>query len=362
MLGATVYDMPHGITHLGLDLATVDPNVTKINVEDSPLVHELIRTASTKRNAMTAEEESIWLSQYHEKLKSFQPDMVCFYGGLLLENMVANEARHLGIPCVAYIGNGNYTGERWYRDVSLILTDSQATARFYKETQNLDMVPIGKFIDPATVLAEQHSRETLLFINPSLQKGAAIVAALAILLATRRPDIRFEVVQSRGDWNAIVQVVSTQLGFPPQPLENVTLTPNTRDMRPVYSRARLLLAPSLWWESGPRVTVEAMMNGIPAIVTKRGGNPEWVKDAGLLLELNDELYEPPYNKIPNTDFIIQVIDRIIELYDDENCYQTLATKAKQVGIEYFGSKNIENLLSHLQPLLAQRAGDSLTER
>jgi glycosyltransferase involved in cell wall biosynthesis len=64
---------------------------------------------------------------------------------------------------------------------------------------------------------------------------------------------------------------------------NVTLHPPTRDMRPLYARARLLLAPSQWEEAWGRVATEAQVSGIPVLASNRGGLPEAVGNGGILL-------------------------------------------------------------------------------
>jgi glycosyltransferase involved in cell wall biosynthesis len=51
-----------------------------------------------------------------------------------------------------------------------------------------------------------------------------------------------------------------------------------------YSRSRLIVVPSIWFEGFPNVIVEAMMHGKPVIASRIGGIPEIVADdAGILL-------------------------------------------------------------------------------
>ena len=69
------------------------------------------------------------------------------------------------------------------------------------------MTPVGTFIEPARVVVPQNTRERILYINPSPEKGAGVVAQLALMLEKTRPDIRFEVVESRGDWQGMVRKV-----------------------------------------------------------------------------------------------------------------------------------------------------------
>jgi hypothetical protein len=161
---------------------------------------------------------------------------------------------------------------------------------------------VGVFIDPAAVVAQHPRPDRVLFVNPTLEKGAAVVCRMAMLLERRRPDIVFEVVEARGKWEDIVQMVTAAFGEPRDSLSNVVVTPNTVDMRPLYGRARCLLVPTLWWESAGRVIVEAMLNGIPAIVSNRGGPPEMLGEGGLRIEFPPACYQPPFTSFPATGF------------------------------------------------------------
>lgn len=362
ILGATAFDTPKGISRLGAQWALVAQargEYKLVHVQDGPLAHNLVPTASTHRDLMTSAECSLWLFHYLRLLNSFRPDCVYYYGGHQpLDLLIAREARVRGIPVAFYLANGNYSATAWCRDVDLILTDSQATADFYRDTFGYPVTPIGAFIDPAQVVAATHSRERVLMINPSLEKGVGLFIQIAMLMAERRPDIVFEVVESRGNWPEILKSVGQAMGRPVEELPNVVVTPNTPDMRPIYGRARLLLAPSLWWESSGRVLAEALLNGIPAIVTDRGGMPEMVGEAAVRLTLPPSYHEPPYNQLPKPALLEPLLARIERFYDDEAHYQTFVARAFEVGRSRHGLQaNTARLIQALEPLVRQRAGD-----
>jgi len=196
-------------------------------------------------------------------------------------------------------------------------------------------------------------------VNPSVEKGVGLFIQLAMLMAERRPDIIFEVVESRGNWPEILKVVGNAMGRTIDHLPNVVVTPNTSDMRPVYGRARLLMAPSLWWESSGRVLAEAMLNGIPAIITDRGGMPEMIGEAGVRMTLPPACHEPPYDKLPKPALLEPLIARIERFYDDEAHYQMFVARAFDVGRTRHGmDHSTERLMNALAPLFAQRAGDA----
>lgn len=122
--------------------------------------------------------------------------------------------------------------------------------------------------------AATHDR--VLFINPVADKGLEIALRVAALC----PDIPFEFVESwtldAGQRAALAARLTT--------LPNVTLTPHQSDMRPLYARARLLLAPSRWEEAWGRVATEAQAHGLPVIATRIGGLTEATGPGGVLVE------------------------------------------------------------------------------
>jgi glycosyltransferase involved in cell wall biosynthesis len=359
ILGATVFDHERGTAGLqGEWPAAQARRGDLLTVRDGPLEHMVYVTASTQRDHMTSREEGVWFLLYQQALEQYRPDVVFYYGGQAVDHLIPVEARLRGIPVAFYLANGNYARSRWCRDVDLILTDSQATADMYASKLRIQPVALGAFIDPARVVAQQHTRERLLFVNPTREKGVALVIRLAMLLERRRPDITFEVVESRGKWTDILRAVSTAMGDPREALSNVVATPNTNDMRPVYGRARLLLAPSLWWESAARVVAEAMLNGIPPIVTDHGGMPEMVGDGGITLRLGAIYHEKPYTRVPPDEALEPLLQRLEELIDDEAQYAELSACAVHVGqTRHSLNASTQRLLTALQPLVARRAGD-----
>lgn len=361
ILGASVFDDERGTAGLLGQWPAVRARQGEVlKLRDGPLEHRILITADTRRDAMTCAEERRWFLLYRQALDRVRPDVVFYYGGQPLDFLIAAEARARGIPVAFYLANASYGQSRWCRDVDLVLTNSSSTANLYARRLGVVPVAVGAFIDPARVLAPRREPRRLLFINPSLEKGVAVVVRLAMMLEQRRPDIVFEVVESRGHWGRMLRAVSTALGDPRETLANVIVTAHTSDMRPVYGRARLLLAPSLWWESMGRVLVEAMLNGIPPVVTDRGGMPEMVGEGGLMLRFDAAFHEQPYTRVPPAEALEPLVQRLEALYDDEAAYARLAAAALRAGQAHHRDASTRRLLQALAPLVAQRAGDSDT--
>lgn len=359
VLGATIFDNPKGMGGLKEQFPELNAHLHQlIEAEDGPLTHQLVVSYSHNRNHFTTHEEGLWYSQYLYMLDSFKPDVVWFYGGLTMDMLIADEARDRGIPVAFYLANGNYKSPRWCRDVDLILSDSQATAEMYRKEVGYTAKPVGKFIAPESFIAEHHKRERLLFVNPSWPKGASVFVQLAAKLERERPDIELEVVEARADWLTVLRETSRKMGMQLGSLSNVTVTANTSDMRGPYSRARVLVAPSLWWESSGRVLAEAMLNGIPALITNRGGMPEMIGNAGIAFDFPSACYEEPYQQLLSDDELQPLVDAVISLFDDEALYQDYVDRAWLVGKEkHHLDAATERLVTALTPLVRQHAGN-----
>ena len=359
VLGATVFDNPKGMGRLKEQFPDINAHLHQlIEAKDGPLNHQLVVSNSHNRNHFTTHEEGLWYSQYLYMLDSFKPDVVWFYGGLTLDMLIADEARDRGIPVAFYLANGSYKSPRWCRDVDLILTDSKATAEMYRKTVGYIAKPIGSFLDPDIFVATKHESKRLLFINPSWEKGASVFVQLAEKLERERPDIELEVVEARADWPAVLRETTRQMGQQRSSLNNVTITANTSDMRGPYSRARVLIAPSLWWESSGRVLAEAMLNGIPALITNRGGMPEMVGNAGITFDFPDACYEEPYRHLLNDEELQPLFDATVAFFDDEILYWDYVGRAKQVGKEkHHLDAATERLVTELAPLVRLRVGN-----
>ncbi|MEV5989421.1 glycosyltransferase family 4 protein [Streptomyces sp. NPDC052051] len=109
---------------------------------------------------------------------------------------------------------------------------------------------------------------SVLMINPIPAKGSERLHQLIRLM----PEQHFTLVE--GWWD-------TATDFTAYP--NVTYVPRVYDMEPLYRSHRLLLVPSTVEDAFPRVIIEAALHGVPTIGTDRGGIPEAIGDAGIVL-------------------------------------------------------------------------------
>ena len=330
-------------------------------VEDGDLTHKLIKTEHTARAKMTSAEENLWFKQYTELLQEFKPDVVFFYASKMpFDLLIAYEAKIRGIKTAAFIAHQFKISKRWSHDIDLLITDSQATSKMYHDREGLSISTVGAFVDSQQIIAKHRDPKRILFVNAMWEKGSSIVAQLALTLEKRRPDIVFEVIESRGNWTDKLQKVSSMIDEKRNALDNVIVLPQTSDMCSVYANARLLLAPSLWWESFPRVVAEALMNGIPVIASKSGGLPEMVADGGVIFDFPSRFFQKPYFGILKADILGNLIKTIERFYDDEVFYQGIVEKSLKQAKMHSVEVNTERLLAAFNPLIDECAGDHCT--
>jgi glycosyltransferase involved in cell wall biosynthesis len=160
----------------------------------------------------------------------------------------------------------------------LCISNSRFTAAAYKNAFGIESTVIYPFIKPDRYRTRGEGK-SVLFINPVPEKGVE----LAIDLARLCPEIPFMFVEAWTlDANTKARLLSTLASLP-----NVTFVPRTRDMRALYEKARIVLAPSQYEEAFGRIAAEAQVSGIPVMATRRGGLPEAVGPGGVLLDTAD---------------------------------------------------------------------------
>ena len=135
--------------------------------------------------------------------------------------------------------------------------------------------------------------DSVLFINPIAEKGVSRAIAIARLC----PDIPFIFAEAWWYSDEKKQELLRMIGN----LPNITVVPPRRNMTTLYSRARLLLMPSVWREAWGRVASEAHVSSIPVLASDVGGVSEAVGPGGTLFapDAKDEDWAAELNKLWN---------------------------------------------------------------
>jgi len=220
---------------------------------------------------------------------------------------LAEALRALGVPVVLYLRNVEF--EENGGDVSAIpgaryIANSDFTAAAYGRRYGLRCTVIPPTIDAGAYRSDgPRDRATLINIHPV--KGYAIARDMARAC----PDIPFLFVEG---W-ALDEQAFRQARAEIDALPNATFLPRTRDMRAVYGRTRVLLAPSQWEEAWGRVASEAHCSGIPVIGSDRGGLPQAIGPGGLIVR----------HDAPVADWV----EALRSVWTDESTYAALSEAA-----------------------------------
>lgn len=216
-------------------------------------------------------------------LTQSQPDLLLTFGADPLEHRLCTAARTQGVPVLLALHN------LAYRDLGLqlppadgLLLPSQFMARAYADVP-LPAVVLPPPLWPADVQVTTHDPVFATFVNPEPEKGARLVARLAAL----RPNWPLLVVQGRAGAGRFAAAVR-DVGGEPATLPQVHEVPGGVPVRELLAVTRVLLMPSRVAEAAGRLAAEAVANGIPTLVSARGGLPEMVEGCGTVIEGDPE--------------------------------------------------------------------------
>jgi glycosyltransferase involved in cell wall biosynthesis len=214
-----------------------------------------------------------------------------------------------GVPLVVYLRNVEFhelAGDPRELHSALYIANSEFTARTYKAKFDIDSTVIPPTIDPASY-STPTTGEFVTLINPYEEKGFD----LAVRIAAACPEIPFLFVESwKLDDSHRARIEQTISPFP-----NIKLEGRTSDMKTVYGRTKILLAPSKWEEAWGRVASEAHCSGIPVVGSRRGGLPEAIGAGGVVLD-----YDAP---------LADWVATVRKLWSDKAEYQSLSAAALQ---------------------------------
>jgi glycosyltransferase involved in cell wall biosynthesis len=286
------------------------------------------------------EEEIAGFSQlFGGILAESKVDCAIFYGGDPLTLELMAEARRRGVRTVFMLHNFSYTRPEAFAHADAVIVPSQFAADYYREALGLDCEVLPNIVDPARVKASKHEPKYVTFVNPAVEKGVFAFARIAEELGKRRPEIPILVVESRG-----TEATVAACGIDLRERGNVFFMENTPDPRRFYRVSKVVIMPSLWWESHGLVASEAMANGIPVIASDRGALPETLGNAGIVLPLPDRL-TPATNWLPTAEEVQPWVESIIRLWEDEDFYEEhrrrAIIEAERWSPETLGPRSIE---------------------
>jgi glycosyltransferase involved in cell wall biosynthesis len=180
------------------------------------------------------------------------------------------------------------------------------------------------------VEAPDHLRRFVTFVNPSPHKGSMLFARLADRLGSERPDIPVLVVQSASAAGPLNAIPGLDFGKYP----HIMAAPATPRPADFFALTRILLVPSAFAEPFGRVAAEALINGIPPLVSDRGALPQTVGAGGLVLPLPGWL-TPETQELPSKEEVQPWFDAVCGLWDNPARYKEASEVARATAEQYY---------------------------
>lgn len=220
-----------------------------------------------------------------------KPDVAVIQFGA--QNSLAHAALAAHIPIVYYLHDTRFdfkAADRPILEQGRFIANSGFTARALHARTGCNSVIIPPLVEPENYRNDAPGG-TVLFVNPNPLKGLDV----ALTLAEQCPDIPFIFVENWGKLSDEEQKISAGRAAK---LRNIEWLKPTGDMKSLYARAKIVLAPSGaphmgkpvdWIESWGRIATEAHFSGIPVIASRQGGLIESVGPGGILVDTNAEM-------------------------------------------------------------------------
>ncbi|MGD9689565.1 MAG: glycosyltransferase [Phycisphaerales bacterium] len=306
------------------------------------------------------------------ELESFSPDVVLTFGGQPAEQSRRYMCRAAGAAVVFAVSNLSYLHPLAFEHVDAVLTPSCFMRDLYAREIGLRSTAIAPPIELSEALVEpgRHEARYCTFVNPTPPKGLFFFVTLAEVLGRTRPDIPLQVIEGRGTREHLFKAAALG-GFDLSRHPNLRVVGTRARSREVYADARVMLVPSVWTEAFGRIAVEAMHNGVPAIVSGRGGLAEAVggqarggevdgAESGAGEAAGGLIVPIPRGITPSTmqpvtrDAVREWVEAIVRLHDDPEHYRAVSARARAYAEAHHAPEAIER--QYVEFFRAVRAG------
>jgi len=296
----------------------------------------LLVTRHNDESAPDPDETRQFLELVADLLAGFAPDQVIACNAHPMIQAALAEGRALGMV-TAFAVRGYGYSRPYFAHVDHAFTCSEFLTDHYRSTIGLISTPLEPPIEWATVVAPVESRAFVTFVHPALHKGLFLFARLADMIGARRPDIPMLIVQSGQSAGSLHTIAGIDLRRYPQ----IMAAPPVPAPADYLALTRILLVPSVWDEPFGRVAAEAMINGIPPLVSNRGALPHVVggdaRDGGggYVLPVPNWMTQHTV-ALPTEAEVEPWYEAVCTLWDDAAAYRAVAERARAIALERYG--------------------------
>lgn len=272
-----------------------------------------ICTEVDKRQPVNETDTRAFLAHVTRLIREYRPQVVATYGS----HPALGEARRLlkqgASRVVMHVLNFGYEKREAFLNVDRVTTNSAFLQRWYGEKIGLRSHVLYSPVLASEVVAESGSRDKVLFVNPTMHKGRALVARMLEMLAAQKIAIPFEVIVSdapKAEFRAMLSPEAESL---------VTFSGPYADPKEFWGRAKIAVVPSVI-EAFGRVAVEAVLNGVPVIGPNMGGVPEAMGEGGIALPIPKSM-ATAMDELPSEEDALPWVQALVDLWFDEVRYQ-----------------------------------------
>ena len=318
--------------------------VARFNLDGASVT--LLATRANDESVPDSHEQAQYLKLFGKTCDVFAPDQIIAANGHPMIFASLAEARRRGITTTFAVRGYGYDRAELFRDVDYIFTCSKFLSDHLQQQTGLVSTPLDPPLVWSETIAPTAARKFLTFVNPSPHKGAMLFAGLAQMLGEKRPDIPILVVQSGRSAELLNSIPGIDFTRFPQ----MMAAPPVNRPAEYFALTRALLVPSVWEEPFGRVAAEAMINGIPALVSNRGALPDVVggdfsTGGGLVLPIPAD-FTKFTTTLPSQESLQPWFSAVCRLWDNADFYDNVSHRAGQIARERYA----ENVLrqAHLR--------------
>ena len=277
---------------------------------------------------------------YARLLADWRPQVLLTFGTDPEDAERREQARAAGVRVVFALHNLAYleadapesVREAMY-EPQYLLAPSQFMAMAYERELQRPVDVLPPLIDWTDVLAPKRNPVFVTFVNPEPAQGLMFIATLAARLGRERPDVALLIIEGRGRAAHFV-AAGARAGVDLAHMPNIVISPGGVRPKDIFANARVLLMPSVGDEPAGRLAIEAMVNGVPALVSDRGGLSEIVGAAGTALHLPAKLTLETRYPVPPAD-VQEWLELILRLVDEPELYATFVARARDEAARRF---------------------------
>jgi glycosyltransferase involved in cell wall biosynthesis len=269
---------------------------------------------------------------FDQELETFAPDILFTYGGMADDLRRHRRARLRGCRIAFCVFNMAYMYPGFFDPIDAVLTPSEFLAHRYRDALGVESTPLATPIDFDDVVATERDPIFVTMVNPSVEKGLFFFARLAEEIGRRQPNIALLAIESRGTAGMVAKA-GLLGGFDLMRHENIMIAGPVPKPRDIFATTRVLLVPSVWEEPSGRVVAEALVNGVPVLVSDRGGLAESANGAGFVLPLPADLTNETDRPV-SAAAVEPWLEVIVNLAFDQPFYEGAVARTREAARMY----------------------------